>query len=205
MADKRYYWIKLKAEFFDLDTIDWLISQERGCEYIVLYQKLCLMTANRNGEMSSEVGDMLIPFDEQKISRDTKFEAGVVKSALELFKKLGLIYEQTNGVLKIPYVEEIVGSETDYAAKKREYRERAKEEKRPSYTETMSETMSETLSDKRKSIDKEKDKEINNKEKINKKEAPASDKNISTIKHPKDLSERERTELLEKAFKARNG
>lgn len=119
---KRYYWIKLRTDFFDLETIDWLISQPNGCEYVVLYQKLCLLTANKGGELSSTVGEIIVPYDVNKIARDTKFSFDTVIVALELFKKIGLIYEQENGILKIPYVTDIVGSETDSAERVRNHR-----------------------------------------------------------------------------------
>lgn len=125
MAEKRrYYWIKLKENFFDLETIDWLMSQKNGCEYIVLYQKLCLLTANKGGKLAMQIGEMIIPYDVNKIARDTKFSVDTVIVAMELFKKIGLIYEQEDGVLKIPYVEEMVGSETTSAQRVREYRQR---------------------------------------------------------------------------------
>ena len=121
---KRFYWIKLKENFFDLETIDWLISQKNGCEYIVLYQKLCLLTANKGGNLQMKIGEMLIPYDVNKIARDTKFAVDTVIVAMELFKKVGLIYEQENGVLHIPYVNELVGSETSGAKRVREHRQR---------------------------------------------------------------------------------
>lgn len=124
---KRFYWIKLKEEFFrDNEPIDWLISQKNGCEYIVLYLKLCLMTANKNGRLAMQIGEMIVPYDVNKISRDTKFDIDTVIVAMELFQKIGLIYEETDGVLKIPYVDEIVGSETPAAIKKRNQRARKK-------------------------------------------------------------------------------
>lgn len=121
---KRYYWIKLKEDFFDIETIDWLISQKNGCEYIVLYQKLCLLTANKDGKLAMKVGEMIIPYDVNKIARDTKFDIDTVIVAMELFKKIGLIYEQEDGILKIPYVDEMVGSETSSAKRVREYRQK---------------------------------------------------------------------------------
>lgn len=125
MAEKkRFYWIKLKENFFNIETIDWLISQNNGCEYILLYQKLCLLSANKNGELSMTIGEMIIPYDEAKIARETKFKIDTVIVALELFKRIGLIYEQEDGILKIPYVEELVGSETSSAKRVREYRQR---------------------------------------------------------------------------------
>ncbi len=169
---KKYYWIKLKTDFFDLETIDWLISQKNGCEYVVLYQKLCLLTANKGGELVSSIGEIIMPYDANKIARDTKFSFDTVVVALGLFRKIGLIYEQENGILKIPYVDDIVGSETEYAEKKREYRANQK-----TTSETMSETMSKTnsltLSDK--SIDIDKDKELDKeKEKKNKNKSDKS-------------------------------
>lgn len=124
--NKRYYWIKLKKDFFDLETIDWLMSQKNGCEYIVLYQKLCLMTANNSGILSMQIGEMIIPYDTAKIARDTKFNFDTVVVAMEIFKRIGLIYEQQDGFLKIPYVDEMVGSETSSAQRVRDYRKRQK-------------------------------------------------------------------------------
>ena len=87
--NKRYYWIKLKTDFFNQQTIDFLLSQKNGCEYIVLYQMLCLNTANNNGEMWSKIGEMIVPYNVEKIVRDTKyFDFDTVTIALELFKKL---------------------------------------------------------------------------------------------------------------------
>lgn len=122
---KRYYWIKLKTDFFNQETIDFLLSQENGCQYIVLYQMLCLNTANNNGEMATRIGEMIVPYDINKIVRDTKyFNFDTVAVALELFKKLGLIYQEEGEALKISNFEEMVGSESVWAEKKRLYREK---------------------------------------------------------------------------------
>ena len=124
---KKYYWIKLKTDFFNQETIDFLLSQENGCQYIVLYQMLCLNTANNNGEMATRIGEMIVPYDINKIVRDTKyFTFDTVAVALELFKKLGLIYQEEGEVLKISNFEDMVGSETSSAKRVREYRERQK-------------------------------------------------------------------------------
>lgn len=125
MSEKRYYWIKLKTDFFDLPEIDWLLSQKNGAEYIVLYQMLCLMTANNNGELYSKFGEMIVPYDVEKIVRDTKyFDFDTVKVALELYKKLGLVYESENDMLRISKYEEMIGSESSWAEKKRRYRQK---------------------------------------------------------------------------------
>lgn len=125
---KKYYWIKLKTNFFNTDEIDFLMSQENGCEYVVLYQMLCLNTANTNGLMANKIGEMIVPYKIEKIVRDTKyFKTDTVIVALGLFKQLGLIYEEENNVLKIANFEEMVGSESKWAEKKRLYREKQKQ------------------------------------------------------------------------------
>ena len=111
MNDKRFYWIKLKTNFFEQDAIDFLLSQPNGSDYIALYLKLCTMTANTNGQLATQIGEILIPYDAQKIARDTKyFSVDTVVVAMELFKKLGLIYESSNNILQISEYENMVGS-----------------------------------------------------------------------------------------------
>jgi len=164
-TSRKYYWIKLKTDFFNEDTIDFLLSQENGCEYVVLYQMLCLQTANNEGVMATKTNEMLIPYDIKKITRDTKyFEYDTVAVALELFKKLGLIYEEKNKVLKITDIDKMIGCETAWAEKKRIYREKQK------MIGHQKDNVLEDI-DIEKDIDIEIDKDINNnKNKINKKE-----------------------------------
>lgn len=116
---KKYYWIKLKTDFFDLPTIDWLADQNNGYAYIVLYQKLCLLTANSGGELTRRIGEMIIPYDARKIAEVTRFDFDTVVVAMELYKRLGLIYEQNDGIMRLNGIEEMVGAETKWAEKKR--------------------------------------------------------------------------------------
>ena len=134
MADNtRYYWIKLRTDFFNQGTIDFLLSQKNGCQYVVLYQMLCLQTANTDGELISKMGEIIIPYDIDKIVRDTKyFDFDTVTMALGLFKQLGLIYEsKDSGTLVITDYSHMIGSESANrkAQNQRRYRERQKQKK----------------------------------------------------------------------------
>ena len=127
MEEKKYYWIKLRTDFFNQETMDFLLSQKNGCEYVVLYQMLCLQTANTDGRLVNQVGEMIVPFNVEKIVRDTKyFDYDTVVVALELYKQIGLIYTEDDGNLKISGLTDMVGSETKWAEKKRLYREKQK-------------------------------------------------------------------------------
>lgn len=124
MDEKRFYWIKLKSSMLTSKTIDFLMSQKDGANYVVLYQMLCLLTINSNGELVDYIGECVIPFDENKIQRETKyFNIDTIRVALELYKRLGLIYIQENGMLKIANFEELIGSESKSAEKVRKWRE----------------------------------------------------------------------------------
>ena len=117
---KTYYWIKLNVGFMTSEKVDFLMSQKDGANYVVLYQMLCLKTINNNGELASKLGEMIIPYDENKIQRDCKFfTIDTVRVALELYKNLGMIYANENNMLQITNFNEMVGQETDYARQKR--------------------------------------------------------------------------------------
>lgn len=157
---KVYYWIKLKTDFFESAAIDFLLSQEDGCKYVTLYIKLCTMTSNTDGVLASKVGDMMIPYTVDKIARDTKFfSADTVRVALELFQNLRLIVVSENNVMQIANYKAMIGSETEWAQKKRLYREKKQKSlpEKSSKKETLSEGKQEdisvdkkrTLSDKR--------------------------------------------------------
>lgn len=112
----------MKEDFFQQDKIDWLKEQKNGCEYIVLYLQLCLMSANNDGKLIRNIGEIMIPYDEKKIAEKTGFAVDTVVVAFGLFRKLGLMFYDPDGTLVIPEVAKIVGSETDDAARKRRKR-----------------------------------------------------------------------------------
>jgi predicted phage replisome organizer len=124
--NKRFYWIKLRENFFQQETIDWLMEQENGSAYIVLYLKMCLLTANTSGELIRTIGNMTIPYEPKKISQKTGFDIDTVNVALSLFKHLGLIEETQEGIPVMPEVKNMVGSESESAARVRKYRKKKK-------------------------------------------------------------------------------
>lgn len=118
--DKKFYWLKLKSEFMNGEIVDFLMSQKNGANYVVLYQMLALKTLNTQGRLCSEMGEVIIPYDPEKIQRDCKwFDIDTVRVAMELYAKLGLVYRTQDGVMQIANYDELVGSETYWATRKR--------------------------------------------------------------------------------------
>ena len=164
---KKYYWIRLKTDFFDQDTIDFLMGQENGAKYVVIYQMLMLKTAQQNGLLATKTNEIMIPYDVKKIVRDTKyFDFDTVTIALELFKKLGLVYEEENNILKLTEVEKLVGSEGKSAQWMRDKRARDNAHKQittSSQTTSQSDREIDIDIDIDKDIDKDINKDIKNK------------------------------------------
>lgn len=165
---KKFYWIKLRTDFFNREDIDFMLSQPNGCQYVVLYQMLCLNTANTSGELINKIGEMIVPYNIEKIVRNTKyFDFDTVAVALELYKKLGLIYEQEDGNLKITDVERMIGSESASreAIKKREQRLKKKIEGTQEGTNCLIENRDKSIDIRYKILDNNK-KENNKKKKF---------------------------------------
>lgn len=124
-SKERLYWIKLTDRFMTSDTVDYLMSQKDGANYVVLYQMLCLKTVNQNGVLARKLGEIIVPYDVEKIVRDCKFfTIDTVRIALTLYKNLGLIYEQEDGLFRIADFERLIGSTTESAEKKQIQRQK---------------------------------------------------------------------------------
>lgn len=116
LSNKRYYWLKLKEDFFEEDTINWIEEQENGKDYVLFYLKLCLKSLKTEGILIRNVGDMLVPYDVKKLAEITNTDFDTAAVAMELFKKIGLIEILENGEIFMTQLSEMVGSETNKAA-----------------------------------------------------------------------------------------
>lgn len=178
---KRYYWIKLKDSFMSSDEIDYLMSQPDGANYVVLYQMLCLKTINTGGCLVSQIGEMLIPYDAEKIQRECKwFSLATVRVALSVYKQIGLIFESPDGILAISNYSDIVGSETDYSAQKRLQRENRRRQIPAKGADNNEDNNVDNVhTEKEIEIDKEKD--IENRERVRDNGSPAVDAGLAEI------------------------
>ena len=124
---KKYYWLKLKEDFFEDDTIDWIEEQPNGEKYSLFYLKLCLKSLRTDGILIRNVGEMLIPYDVKKLAEITKTDVDTVRVAMELFKNIGLIQILENGEIYISQLKNMVGSETSKAQLMRNKRAKDKQ------------------------------------------------------------------------------
>ena len=120
----KYYWLKLKRDFFKRHDIRIVESLENGKDYLIFYMKLLVESIDHEGYLRfSET----IPYDEKMLSTITDTNIDVVRSACKLFGELGMMEWEDDGTLFMNQVQGMIGSETSDAIRKRDYREKAKQ------------------------------------------------------------------------------
>ena len=123
---KRFYWMKLTEDFMFSKNgpLDFLMtSSPNGAKYVVLYQMLCLQTINTGGVFVTDYGDIVVKLTIAKIKQECKyFSEEEIVVALELYKKIGLVAEDKNGLLEIKGHENLIGSEGASASRTRRWR-----------------------------------------------------------------------------------
>ena len=123
---KKFYWLKLKEDFFDDDTIAYIEEQENGIQYVNFYLKLCLKSIKTDGKLIRIIGENLIPYDVKSLSKLTGVPVDTVVVAMKLFESIGLVKILETGEIYLAQINEMIGSETDKAKLMRQKRAVAK-------------------------------------------------------------------------------
>ena len=118
---KKFYWLKLKRDFFKRHDIRIIEEMENGKDYILFYLKLLLESISHEGHLRfSET----IPYNEKMLSVITNTNIDIVRSAMKVFAELKMVEILDDNTIYMAEVLKLTGSETEYARKKREYRQK---------------------------------------------------------------------------------
>lgn len=121
MAEGKFYWLKLKKDFFKRHDIKIVKSMPNGKDYILFYMQLLLESIDHEGALRfSET----IPYDENMLSTITDTNIDIVRSAMKIFTQLGMIEVLDDQTIYMCEVSKMIGSETAAAGRKRAQRER---------------------------------------------------------------------------------
>lgn len=122
MSDnKKYYYLRLKDNFFDSDELKILESMKDGYLYSNILLKLYLRSLKNDGKL---VINDRIPYNAEMLASVTGHQIGTVKQALSIFKDLGLIDVLENGAIYMLDIQNFIGRGSSEADRKREYRQR---------------------------------------------------------------------------------
>ena len=127
MADnKKYYYMRLKENFFDSSEISLLESMPDGYLYSNILLKLYLRSLRGEGRLAINN----IPYSPEMIATVTHHPVETVQKALDIFQKLGLIEILDSGVIYMLNIQEFIGESSTEADRIRAYRQRIAQEKR---------------------------------------------------------------------------
>lgn len=132
----KFYWLQLREEFFESDEIDWLEEQPNGPAQVLFYLKLCLKSLKTDGLLVRKVGQMIIPYDAEKLADFTRSDVNTVQCAIVNLKMCGLVEVLEDGTLFMSHLTNLIGSQSVGAMKRQQQRARQKEAKNVSLTNT---------------------------------------------------------------------
>ncbi len=127
MAENRkYYFLKLKEDFFEQDTIVLLESLKDGILYSNILMKMYLKSLQFNGFL--KVNEHL-SLTTEMIATLTRHEVGTVERAVKIFLELGLAETTETGTIYMSQIETLVGKSSTEGERKKLSRLRKEREK----------------------------------------------------------------------------
>lgn len=128
MSDnKKYYYLRLKDNFFDSDELKILESMKDGYLYSNILLKLYLRSLKNDGKL---VVNDRIPYNAEMLASVTGHQVGTIKQALSMFKELGLIEILENGAIYMLDIQNFIGKGSTEADRQRLYDRRISEERK---------------------------------------------------------------------------
>ena len=157
MSDnKKYYYLRLKDNFFDSDELKILESMKDGYLYSNILLKLYLRSLKNDGKL---VVNDRIPYNAEMLASVTGHQVGTIKQALSMFKELGLIEILENGAIYMLDVQNFIGKGSTEADRQRLYDRRISDERKQKKP-TQSRNLEEILEKSTPEIEIELEKEI---------------------------------------------
>ena len=116
--NRKYYYLKLKENFFTSEKMVILESMQDGLLYSNLLLKMYLMSLKYNGILM--LNDRL-PHTPQTIATFTRHQVGTVERAIKVFMEFSLVEILTDGAFYMTDIQLLIGqSSTEGERKKRE-------------------------------------------------------------------------------------
>lgn len=119
MSEKKFYWLKLKKDFFKRHDIKIIEDMENGKDYILFYLKLLCESVDHSGSL--RFSDT-IPYSEKMLSTITGTNIDIVRSAMKVFTSLEMIEILDDQTIYMREIEKMIGGESDSAERVRRHR-----------------------------------------------------------------------------------
>lgn len=119
--DKKYYYMRLKENFFDSDNMILLESMPDGYLYSNILLKLYLRSLKEDGRLML---NGRIPYNPQMLAAITRHKIGTVEKAISIFRDLGLVEILDNGAIYMLDIQNFIGRSSTEADRQRAYQAR---------------------------------------------------------------------------------
>lgn len=127
MADnKKYYYLKLKENFFDSEDMRLLQGMKDGYVYSDILLKMYLKSLHQEGRLMYRD---IIPYTPDMIATVTGHQVGTVEKAMKAFEQMGLIEILDNGAIYMMDIQNFIGQSSSEADRRRIYRKMIDTEK----------------------------------------------------------------------------
>ena len=121
--NRRFYYLKLKENFYNSETMVILESMQDGLLYSNLLLKMYLMSLKSSGVLL--LNDYL-PHTVQTIATFTRHQVGTVERALKIFQEFGLVEILTDGAYYMSDIQLLIGQSSSEGERKKKERMRLK-------------------------------------------------------------------------------
>ena len=127
MSDnKKYYYMKLKENFFHRGEVAALECMEKGYEYSNLLLKMYLLSLPGDGRLMAGT----LPHTPKSLAKATGHKLVTVRHGLYFLERLGFIETLENGAIYMNDMQDMVGESSTDKDRKERYRKQKAEEKR---------------------------------------------------------------------------
>lgn len=116
---KRYYWLKLKKDFFQQHQIKVLKALPNGRLYALIYVELLAESTSHEGELRFS---RMLPYDTVTLAAVIDEDKDNLEKAIEVLERLELVEILDDGTIYMREIERLIGSETGQTQRKRQAR-----------------------------------------------------------------------------------
>ena len=126
-SEKKYYWLKLKRDFFKRHDIRIVEEMPNGKDYILFYLKMLVESVDHEGGLRF---NDTIPYNDEMLATITNTNIDIVRAAMALFTELGMIEILDNGTIYMSEVLKMIGSaaSSDNAIRQQRFRDKKRQE-----------------------------------------------------------------------------
>ena len=109
MENHKYFYLKLKDNFFDTPAVRLLMSMPQGGNNVLLLLRLYLMTLKTGGDLRMENGAL---YSVEEIAALMLTQPKRIAAALESLEKVKLAVHEESGLWRLPELKNMVGQVT---------------------------------------------------------------------------------------------